>query len=116
MGVSIKWRPVRLLLRSGTPPETTQHATGKAELARRGLEGGVLFPTASSTWTAGRDPLDGYAPRLSWDRMHDTMFLVFQNPTPAVTPEARAPDPLRHEPTERDAVREWLIGEGIVTK
>jgi DNA polymerase I-like protein with 3'-5' exonuclease and polymerase domains len=54
----------------------------------------------------------------AWDRIHDTLFLIFlQNPdrtTLSLKPVAEAV--LNLPPNERDAVREWLVKNGVCKK
>lgn len=55
-------------------------------------------------------------PMLPWERLHDTMFLAFlvdpHSPTFALKPLAERY--LGVPPTERDAVRDWLVEHGVV--
>lgn len=56
--------------------------------------------------------------RISWDRVHDTQFLLFlTNPhahSLALKPSAE--ELLGMAPEERDVVRDWLVDHGIVKK
>lgn len=57
-------------------------------------------------------------PMLPWQRIHDTLFLIFlQNPdrsTLSLKPVAA--EVLGLPPNERDAVRQWLIDNNVVAK
>ncbi len=57
-------------------------------------------------------------PRLDWDQYHDTMFLVFMQDPHAASHGLKqsAERILGMPPEERDAVKDWLVKEGIVTK
>lgn len=55
---------------------------------------------------------------LPWDRVHDTMFLLFLNDPHAMSLGLKpaAKKILGMEPEERDSVREWLINNNVVKK
>jgi DNA polymerase-1 len=55
---------------------------------------------------------------LPWDRLHDTMFLVFMQDPHAASHGLKqsAERILGMPPEERDAVKDWLVQQGIVTK
>ena len=119
VGVSIKWpgQKARYFAFGHPTGNNSTLAQAKAELAKAWAhEGGVLFHNSKFDVDVAETHMG--MPRLSWDRMHDTMFLVFlQNPhADSHGLKQSAERILGMEPTERDAVREWLIGEGIVTK
>jgi DNA polymerase-1 len=57
-------------------------------------------------------------PELPWERMHDTLYLIFlQNPNRStLSLKPVAAEVLNLPPAERDAVRDWLVEHGIVRK
>lgn len=57
-------------------------------------------------------------PRLSWDRYHDTLYLLFLHDPHAMSLSLKpaAERILGMAPEERDAVADWLIDNGIIKK
>lgn len=57
-------------------------------------------------------------PELPWDKIHDTMFMVFLDDPHASSHGLKqsAERLLGMPPEERDAVKDWLVAQGIVTK
>jgi len=57
-------------------------------------------------------------PPLPWERLHDTMFMVFLDDPHAASHGLKqsAARLLGMPPEERDAVKDWLVAQGIVTK
>lgn len=55
-------------------------------------------------------------PRLSWDRYHDTLFLLFLHDPHAMSLSLKpaAEKILGMAPEERDAVADWLIDNGVI--
>lgn len=77
---------------------------------------GVLCHNAKFDYDVARTHMG--MPELPWDKIHDTMFLVFMQDPHADSHGLKqsAERILGMPPEERDAVKDWLVKEGIVTK
>lgn len=84
------------------------------EAARQG--NGLLFQNAKFDLDVAETHC-GVKP-LPWGSVHDTLFLLFLHDphAPSFSLKPSAERILNTKPTERDAVRDWLVGHGVVKK
>jgi len=119
VGVSIKYpgKPARYYA-FGHP---TENNCTKAE-AERALRAAWIWPHGILCHNAKFDydvaTTHMGMPELAWDMIHDTMFMVFLQDPHAESHGLKqsAERLLQMPPDERDAVRDWLVLNSIVTK
>jgi len=112
VGVAIRWPGQRSRYFAWGHPVKNNCQVGEAVLHLKRAwewEGGVLFHNAKFDLDVAQTHLD--LPLPSWQRVHDTMFLLFlDNPhSPDLHLKSSAERILGLPPEERDAVRDWLI-------
>jgi len=120
-GVSIMWpgerKPKYLAWNHPTENNCTKSEGRKALLkCYEQKEFGLLFHNAKFDMDVGETKLD--LPRLGWERYHDTLFLLFLHDphSRSLSLKPAAEKLLGMPPEEQDAVRAWLVDNGIVTK
>ena len=120
VGVSIKW-PKDRSAKYWAFGHPTGNNCDKAEAKRRLREAWdspipKLFHNSKFDVDVAEEYMD--CPMLPWEQIHDTMYLLFLN-DPHATSLALKPSAhklLGMPPEERDAVRDWLVENGIVKK
>ena len=120
VGVSIKFPGEKAHYYAFGHPTGNNCTAAQAKLAMEQAwefsAGGILCHNGKFDYDVARTHMG--MPELPWDRIHDTMFMVFmQNPhADSHGLKQSAERILGMPPTERDAVRDWLVQEHIVTK
>lgn len=120
VGVSIKWPSDRKSRYYAFGHPTGNNCTKQeAQLALKAAfksEFPIVFHNAKFDLEVAYTHMG--APKLPWDKVHDTMFLLFLNDPHAMSLGLK-PSAKKHlgmEPEERDTVREWLIDNNVVKK